>query len=66
MAVLIVRATYMEQNALEIFLTSLFGQGQSEVTWKRGRYQCTVPRRLTADEILKLKEVVPIEHYDQS
>jgi hypothetical protein len=35
MPIVVIRATYMEQNALEIFLTGLFGPGQSQVTVRR-------------------------------
>lgn len=63
MAIEIIRATYTEQNALELFLTSIFGQGTATVIvrgscrerharvlimkWKRGRFHCTIPRGLT-------------------
>ncbi|KAF4634376.1 hypothetical protein G7Y89_g3741 [Cudoniella acicularis] len=65
MPIAIVRATYTEQNALETFFTELFGWGKTEVLWKRGRYQCTLPRRMTQDEIEKLQQAVRVEHYDQ-
>jgi hypothetical protein len=66
MAVAFVRATYTEEVKLQQFLTGLFGYGKTSVIWKRGRYQCTVPRRLTLEEIGRLREVVTIEHYDQA
>jgi hypothetical protein len=65
MHVEIVRATYTEQTALETFFADLFGWGKAEVLWKRGRYQCTLPRRLTRPELDKLQRtVLRVEHYD--
>ncbi|KAH8779383.1 hypothetical protein BGZ57DRAFT_889865 [Hyaloscypha finlandica] len=61
--VAMVRATYTEQNALETFFTGLFGPGRAQVIWKRGRYQCTLPRPLQQDEIDKLQQTVHVEHY---
>ncbi|SCO92075.1 uncharacterized protein FRV6_16203 [Fusarium oxysporum] len=64
MAIEIIRATYTEQNALELFLTSIFGQGTATVIWKRGRFHCTIPRGLTEDEKQRMTEVVMMaEHY---
>ncbi|KAH8802629.1 hypothetical protein F5884DRAFT_475256 [Xylogone sp. PMI_703] len=65
MAIEVVRATYAEQTALENFFTDLFGWGKTEVLWKRGRYQCTLPRRLTPQEVVKLQNVIKCEHYER-
>ena len=46
MAVAFVRATYTEEAALAKFMVGIFGWGRVQIAWKRGRFQCTVPRRL--------------------
>ena len=48
MAVAFVRATYTEEKALSRFLVGIFGRGAVQVVWKRGRFQCILPRPLTA------------------
>ncbi|SPO05435.1 uncharacterized protein DNG_08122 [Cephalotrichum gorgonifer] len=57
MAIAFVRATYVEQYALERFFTGIFGVGTCMVIWKRGRFQCTIPRPLEPAEITNLQEV---------
>ncbi|RTE81318.1 hypothetical protein BHE90_004124 [Fusarium euwallaceae] len=47
MPTIVVRATYTEQNALETFFTDIFGWGTVTVLWKRGTFQCSIPRQLT-------------------
>jgi len=47
MVIITVRATYTEEVALGAFFTRLFGAGNSEITWRRGRFQCEIPRLLT-------------------
>jgi len=47
MAVAFVRATYTEENALSDYLMGIFGWGKCDVIWKRGRFQCRMPRQLT-------------------
>ncbi|KAM5521287.1 hypothetical protein FOXYSP1_15178 [Fusarium oxysporum f. sp. phaseoli] len=64
MPIEIVRATYTDQDALERFFANIFGQGGATVLWKRGRFQCKIPRELTEDETQKMKQVVMMgEHY---
>ncbi|KAI0506867.1 hypothetical protein F5B22DRAFT_622341 [Xylaria bambusicola] len=46
MAVLYIRAAYTEEEKLQEFLLKLFGRGNYEIEWARGRWQCTVPREL--------------------
>ncbi|KAF8862499.1 hypothetical protein BDZ45DRAFT_739143 [Acephala macrosclerotiorum] len=61
----VVRATYTEERALETFFVQLFGWGKSTILWKRGRFQCTIPRPLRPDEVIQLKEAAQVEHYGQ-
>ncbi|RSL95187.1 hypothetical protein CEP52_012205 [Fusarium oligoseptatum] len=64
MPTIVVRATYTEQNALETFFTDIFGWGTVTVFWKRGTFQCSIPRQLTDVEKEKLQHVVSTEgHY---
>lgn len=64
MAIVTVRATYTEETALGIFFTRLFGVGTSEVTWRRGRFQCQIPRVLTTAELAEFKRSVNCYHYE--
>ncbi|GAP87361.1 hypothetical protein SAMD00023353_2700500 [Rosellinia necatrix] len=66
MPVLYVRATYAEEESLSRFLLELFGWGNYEIDWARGRWQCTVPRALSAHEITRMRAVTKLEHYQQS
>ncbi|KAH4242326.1 hypothetical protein HBH64_008050 [Parastagonospora nodorum] len=63
MPVVIVSARYTEQHALEAFFGLVFGYGQARVTLTRGRFQCTLPRTLTAAEVTLMKESVEETHY---
>ncbi|TVY23265.1 hypothetical protein LHYA1_G007946 [Lachnellula hyalina] len=62
--IVIVRATYTEERTLETFFTQIFGWGKSTILWKRGRFQCTIPRQLRADEVTRLTEAAQVEHYE--
>jgi len=66
MAIVLVRAAFTEQSALEAFFSNLFGLGTCQVILKRGRYQCTIPRHLAADETDKLRDVVQPDHNEQA
>ena len=46
----------MEQNALETFLTGLFGQGQSEVTVRKP-FQACIPSLMTNDAIVEAWQI---------
>ncbi|KAL2291827.1 hypothetical protein FJTKL_12007 [Diaporthe vaccinii] len=48
MTTISIRATYTEQTALDAFFGRLFGYGKASVLWKRGRFHCTLPRKLSA------------------
>jgi len=61
---LFVRATYTEERALEKFFVDTFGWGKTTILWKRGRFQCTIPRPLLPKEELLLSEAVQREHYE--
>ncbi|KAH6987184.1 hypothetical protein EDB80DRAFT_881618 [Ilyonectria destructans] len=63
--IVIIQARYIDQTALEDFLTSVFGFGGARVTWTRGVYQCTLPRGLKKDEVELLKDRVQMEHYEE-
>ncbi|KAI0182697.1 hypothetical protein EV127DRAFT_448985 [Xylaria flabelliformis] len=65
MAVLYVRATYAEEDNLKRFLLGLFGWGNYEIEWTRGRWQCTVPRSLNSHELTQMKAAASFEHYQQ-
>lgn len=62
-AVAFVRATYTDDKALQEFLVGLFGHGNVEVVWKRGRFQCTIPRPLSEAETVQMQTAVNISHY---
>ncbi|KAH6625484.1 hypothetical protein C7974DRAFT_396160 [Boeremia exigua] len=66
MKVAIVSARYMAQPALEAFLCDVFGYGQVQVKWTRGRFQCTLPRALSTDELELMKDRVEFAHYAES
>ncbi|PMD23220.1 hypothetical protein NA56DRAFT_701497 [Hyaloscypha hepaticicola] len=61
---IIVRTTYTEERALADFFTQTFGVGTCTILWKRGRFQCTIPRQLSADEVDQLKRAAQVEHYE--
>ncbi|KAH8746301.1 hypothetical protein F5882DRAFT_422861 [Hyaloscypha sp. PMI_1271] len=61
----VVRATYTEERALADFFTQTFGTGSCTILWKRGRFQCTIPRKLEANEVEKLWGAARVEHYEQ-
>ncbi|KAI0867319.1 hypothetical protein GGS24DRAFT_485982 [Hypoxylon argillaceum] len=65
MTVLYVRATYAEEDNLRRFLMELFGWGNYGIEWARGRWQCTVPRVLSPNEITRLRAAANFEHYQQ-
>lgn len=58
-----IRATYTEQTALDAFFSELFGYGKASVLWKRGRFQCNIPRKLSQIEQQLLDKTVYAEHY---
>ncbi|KAH7345789.1 hypothetical protein BKA66DRAFT_478783 [Pyrenochaeta sp. MPI-SDFR-AT-0127] len=66
MKIAIVSARYIEQHALEAFFGQVFGYGKARVTWTRGRFQCTLPRALTPEEMESMKASVDFAHYKES
>lgn len=66
MKIAIISARYTEQTNLELFLGHVFGYGQAMVKWKRGRFQCTLPRALTPAELDAFQTSVGFSHYAES
>ena len=60
-----ISGTYLDVQPLENFLVDLFGVGKVKVKWKRGKFQCTIPRLLKDEEMARLRIAVPEEHYQQ-
>ena len=61
---LIVRATYTEEVALGLFFSRVFGAGVAEIKWRRGRFQCEIPRELTPAELDEFKQSINSYHYE--
>ncbi|KAH8725465.1 hypothetical protein GQ44DRAFT_772133 [Phaeosphaeriaceae sp. PMI808] len=59
--IVVLAAKYIEREALEDFLGDLFADGQA--AYKRGHFQCELPRRLTPKEMESLKGSVVFTHY---
>lgn len=60
----VVPGRYLDQHSLETFFGKVFGYGKAQVTWVRGKFQCTLPRALTQEEWDSMKSSVEYEHYD--
>jgi len=60
---MILRSSYSDEAAINAFLDKIFGYGQTQVIWRRGRYVITLPRNLTQQEIDDLYDAVEVDHF---
>ncbi|KAL8353090.1 hypothetical protein RB601_003105 [Gaeumannomyces tritici] len=61
----LIHARYIDDFPLMTFLVRLFGANECEVEWKRGYYQCILPRGLKPRELEVLKQTVDYERYQE-
>ncbi|KAF2003562.1 hypothetical protein P154DRAFT_520134 [Amniculicola lignicola CBS 123094] len=66
MRTVFIHARYTDQTSLEDFLIRKFGlNSRTRIMWKRGKYQCDIPRLLTKNEIEELKQTVDFARYSE-
>ncbi|KAI8626139.1 hypothetical protein F5Y19DRAFT_227997 [Xylariaceae sp. FL1651] len=62
-ALAIFRARYTDEQALAGHLLKLFPTGQLQIKYIRGRFRCTIPRSLTAEETQEIELAITKDHY---
>ncbi|KAI0110208.1 hypothetical protein F4814DRAFT_451185 [Daldinia grandis] len=59
------RARYTDEVSLYEHLRKVLPTGEIQISFKRGRFHCTIPRPLTSDELDGIQLALDKDHYER-